>query len=118
MDELRRNINICIGMETEEIKPKWDVYHSNHEGLGVILEYAQRLSGEVDGLNDALADLREALFETEYESDQRIAAKDIAMISTSMACEAVRLAVVALKYNESIERRKNNESGNSNRQSD
>lgn len=103
MNKLYHKVNILAAMEHNEAAKNYGkTFHSVHEGFAVLMEELAEASDEMMGLeDDAMQDLWCAIREDDAEG-AKMAAGGVERFALLLACEAIQVAAMAKKMQDSI----------------
>lgn len=105
MDTLQPYVENGVGFELEEArKENGELFNSEHEGYGVILEEATEAGDEIEQVASLLSDILRDIH-THNEIALLLHLRRLEHHATLAACEYIQVAAMARKMKESVERR-------------
>lgn len=102
MQELIGSVEALILEEYRRANEKFSMFHSDHEGFGVIEEEIRESEVEFDAIADAFEKLVDAVCNDLSESAKRSLARDLRRHAIWGACELIQVATMALKFEDSM----------------
>lgn len=97
MKHLITYINQLTNVERNRADQAHGPFHSDHEGLAVLLEEVWEASDEMHRIADGMEELKNAVF-MDSKDGAHNAALDIKKHATLMAAEAIQVAAVAQRF--------------------
>lgn len=111
MKVLREKVKKLAKAELVMANEQFPLFHSDHEGVAVLLEEATEAREDMDWLEKKTLRLMRAVFEDASYDVKRNILAEIEMLATELACEAIQVSAMASKFRMSHKEEKN-EPGN------
>lgn len=97
MDKILEKMEAAAEAEYEKILAKWGVFHSAHEGYGVLLEEAEEAQEEMESLREDMKALWGKIRE-DAEDEAAEIAEEIYNDAMKCAAELMQVAAVCLRF--------------------
>ena len=101
MNAVQDDVEKLVDKELESANKMFPMFRSDHEGYAVILEEVDEARDEMDDLNGLMNFLWKAV---KVDSDIENFLVGIQMKAEALACEAIQVAAMAKKFQESMEK--------------
>lgn len=98
MECLRKDVMKLVNEELERANDMFPMFHSDHEGLAVILEERDEVRSDYVRMRECANKLMESVFKDEDRENKTICANALALNAVYVACEAVQTAAMAIKF--------------------
>lgn len=98
----RNGVNKLVETELDMANKEFPLFHSDHEGVGVIGEEMYELREDMRLLEEAVYRLQVAVFKDADDKKKQTYASRVTLLATEAACEAIQVAAMGYKFNGSM----------------